>query len=173
MQITSNYNTPLDGQNPSSCCFEESLPQKPPRKHYNPWVYKGQPVKLQCTVNNVQNPASKITTTGLLISFYVSSGSCDLPTCQHPVTRRAVYVKFVQMVMYLLNSGTSKDIHVPSMLTLHHNKYWHCYRICSVRAKCCSPKKQIYLCPSYAYLSSLLRSHVHGPWDRKNQQAEF
>lgn len=63
-----------------------------------------------------------------------------------------------------LNSGTSKDIHVPSMLTLHRNKYWHCYRIRSVRAEHHSPKKQINACPGYA---SCYLSHVSDSWDRK------
>ena len=55
-----------------------------------------------------------------------------------------------------LNSGTSKDIHVSSMLTLHRNKYWYCYGIHSVRAEHRSPKKQINACPGYATLLALL-----------------
>lgn len=78
-------------------------PRETQQKRLNLPVERGSltPTELQCTVNNVQNPASKITATGLLSSSYVSSGSCDLPTCQHPATRSAARVKFVQAVMYL------------------------------------------------------------------------
>ena len=40
------------------------------QKRLNPAVQRESltPLKLQCTVNNVQNPASKITTTGLLMA---------------------------------------------------------------------------------------------------------
>lgn len=142
LQISCNSNTPLAWTKSPWLlhCWKSSTEIS--QKRLNPWVARGSliPLKLQCTVNNVQNSASKITTTGLLISAYVSFGSCDLFTCQHPVTRRAVYVKLVQMVMYLPDFWlvpARNAFHVNVMLTPLQNLQCSCSALLTKKENQC------------------------------------